>query len=317
MTHTPPPHPEVAPSGGQGGQGRSLWHHADFRRLWAGDTASQLGVALGALAIPYLAVTVLHANEFQMGLLATLGGLGFLIIGLPAGAIVDRYAKRSIMLLVDLLRALLLLSLPVAGWLGLLGIVQVMVVATAIGMSTVFFDVSYQSYLPLLVHRDHVVEGNAKLQASQSVSMAAGPAIGGLVLTWLGALPVIGVNAVGYLLSAVGLSRIRHRETPAPRAHRRPMRVEIAEGLRFIVRHPLLRRLIACTGLGNLAGAAIGALIVLYQVRDLHLSALTIGIVDSAAAVGGLFGALITTRLARRIGEGAAITVTAAAMLVC
>ncbi len=291
----------------------SLVHHPDFRRLWIGDTASQLGVALGGLAVPYLAVTVLSATEFQMGLLGTLTGLGFLIIGLPAGALIDRRRKRTVMILADLGRALLLLSLPAAWWFGILTFAQVLVVATVAGMLTVFFDVSYQSYLPFLVPRDQVVEGNSKLQASQSVSQAAGPGLGGLLIKLIGPAQVIVINAAGYLASAFALLRIRHRETPPPAADRRPLVTEISEGLKFVVKHPLLRRLIACTGISNLANSAVAALVVLYMVDHLGLSALTIGILESIAAVGGLAGALVTTRLARAIGEGPTIIVTAIA----
>ena len=133
---------------------RNLWHHADFRRLWIGDTASQLGAALGGFAIPYLAVTALGATEFQMGLLGTLTTLGFLVVGLPSGAIIDRWNKRSVMILADVGRFLLLVTLPIAWWAGWLTFAQVAAVATATGMLQVFFDVSYQSYLPTLVHRD-------------------------------------------------------------------------------------------------------------------------------------------------------------------
>lgn len=297
------------------GSRTSLWHHADFRRLWIGDTAAQAGVALGMLAVPYFAVTALHASDFQMGLLSALGSVGFLLVALPAGALVDRHDKRTIMIGADLGRALLLLTLPVAFWLGMLTLAQLMVVAALVGVLTVFFDVSYQSYLPTLVRRDQVVEGNAKLQASQSVSQGAGPAIGGFLLTRLGPAPVIVVNAAGYLLSAAWLWRIKHRDVPVVPTGPRRMRTEIAEGLSFIVRHPLLRRLIACTALGNLTGSAMGALLVLYQVRTLGMSAWQIGLVDSVAAVGGLLGALITTRMARTIGEGPTVIVTATAMM--
>jgi predicted MFS family arabinose efflux permease len=290
----------------------ALWHHPDFLRLWVGDTASQLGSSFGGIALPYLAVTVLAATSFQMGLLGTLQGLGFLIIGLPAGALVDRWRKRTVMLTADLGRAVLLASLTVAWWLGVLTFAQLAVVATAVGEATVFFDVGDQSYLPVLVGRDHVVEGNAKLQASQSVSQAAGPAVGGVAIKFLGAADVVAINAVGYLASATALWRIRHRETPPAPETRRPLRTEIAEGLRFVVRHPLLRRLLACTGIGNLTGSAANALTMLYMVRELHLSAVAIGAIEAVGAIGGFAGALIVTPLTRRIGEGATIIVTAA-----
>lgn len=289
-----------------------LWHHTDFRRLWVGDTASQLGASFGGIALPYLAVTLLAATSFQMGLLGTLQGLGFLLIGLPAGALVDRWRKRTVMLSADLGRAGLLFSITAAWWLGWLTFTQLAVVATAVGVLTVFFDVSYQSYLPLLVGHRHIVEGNAKLQASQSVSQAAGPALGGVAIKYLGAADVVAVNGLGYLASATMLLRIAHRETPPARETRRPLRREIAEGLGFVVRHPLLRRLLACTGIGNLTGSAANALTMLYMVRELHLSAVTIGVIEAVGAVGGFCGALIVTPLTRWLGEGATIIVTAA-----
>ena len=290
---------------------RNLWHHADFRRLWVGDTASQLGAALGGFAIPYLAVTALGATEFQMGLLGTLTTLGFLLVGLPSGAIIDRWNKRSVMILADVGRFALLATLPIAWWAGWLTFAQVAAVATATGMLQVFFDVSYQSYLPTLVHRDQVVEGNAKLQASQSVSQAVGPAFGGFLIKIAGPIVSIAINAVGYLLSAVALRAIRHREVPPAKADRRPLVTEIAEGLRFVVGHRLLRKLIACTAIGNLAGSIANVLTIYYMVQILHLSAVTIGFIEAAMAVGGLCGALITTRLAKAIGEGLTIIVTA------
>jgi MFS family permease len=292
----------------------TLWHHRDFRRLWAGDSVSQLGFSVGTLALPYLAVTQLHATKFEMGVLSALAGIGFLLVGLPAGAIVDRYPKRTIMIIADLGRAALLLTLPIAWWCGALTLAQVLVVATAVGVLSVFFDVSYQSYLPLLVEPGQVVDGNAKLQMSQSVSQAAGPAVSGLLLSRIGAAWVVGLNGLGYLWSALCLRSITHRETTRAAGEHPPLRSQILVGLRFILRHRLLRRLVACTGLGNFFGSAIGALIVLYEVRELRFSALTIGVVDSAAAAGGFLGALAVTRLARIIGEGPTLVLTAALM---
>jgi MFS family permease len=291
----------------------TLWHHADFRRLWVGDTGSQLGVAIGSLAIPYLAVNVLGASEFQMGLLATLTSLGFLVVALPAGAWVDRWRKRHVMLRVDLGRALLLLTLPLAWWLGWLSMTQVLVVATAVGVLTVFFDVSYQSYLPFLVGREHVVEGNSKLQASQSVSTTVGPTLGGFLIRLIGPVWVIVINALGYLGSAGALSRIRHRETPKPVEDRAPLIVEIREGLAFVVRHPLLRRLIACTGLSNFGGSIVNALGVLYMLRYLHFSAGTIGLIESVGAIGGFVGATLSNKLTKVMGEGPLIIYSALA----
>jgi predicted MFS family arabinose efflux permease len=156
-----------------------------------------------------------------------------------------------------------------------------------------------------------VVEGNAKLQASQSVSQLAGPGLGGLLIKLFGPAWVIAINAVGYLSSALALRQIEHREIPPAPEERRPLVTEIREGLAFVLRHKLLRRLIACTGLSNLTGSITNAMFVIYLVEYLHLSPLAIGVIESIAAVGGLVGALVTTRLAKWIGEGPTIIVTA------
>jgi MFS family permease len=286
-----------------------LAYHHDFRQLWIGDTISQVGTQLSLLALPVLAVRQLGASEFQMGLLAAFETLAFLVIGLPAGAWVDRMRKRRVLIVADLVRALALGSLPVAFGLDVLTLTQMYVVALVFGVCTVFF-VSYQSYLPSLVPRDRIVEGNAKLQASQSVAQVAGPAIAGQLLRIVSAPLVIGLDALTFLLSAFFVRRIEHEETPPDKAGRRSLRAEIAEGLSFVLHQPLLVRIVACTGINNLFSSISGALIVLFVLRDLGLSAAILGTVFSAGAVGGLLGALAATKVATVVGEGRAIPVS-------
>lgn len=288
----------------------SLAYHHDFRQLWIGDTISQVGTQLSLLALPVLAVRQLGASEFQMGLLAAFETLAFLVIGLPAGAWVDRMRKRRVLIVADLVRALALGSLPVAYGLDVLTLTQMYVVALAFGVCTVFFDVSYQSYLPSLVPRNRIVEGNAKLQASQSVAQVAGPAVAGQLLRIVSAPLVIALDAFSFLLSAFFVRRIEHEETPPDKAGRRSLRAEIAEGLSFVLHQPLLVRIVACTGINNLFSSISGALIVLFVLRDLGLSAATLGTVFSIGAVGGLLGALIATKVAAVVGEGRAIPVS-------
>lgn len=285
----------------------SLWYHRDFRWLWGGDTASQFCAALGTLAIPYLAVTTLSATKFEMGLLGTLTTIGFLVIGLPSGALIDRWNKRSVMILADFCRAALLVTIPIAWWMHWLTFIQLVIVATIVGMLQVFFDVAYQSYLPTLVHRDQVVEGNAKLQASQSVSQSAGPALAGLIIKVVGAAAAVGINAVGYFISALCLLRINHREEPHDPVDRKPIVSEIREGLSFVVRHPLLSRMLACTAILNFFSELTWVLLVYYQVNVLHFSAVTIGLINAVGALGGLVGALVATRISKAIGEGPSI----------
>ena len=307
MTSASPADLPTDPTPRRGG----LWHHADFRRLWIGDTASQFGTMITMLALPLLAVTGLHASPFEAGLLAACETIAFLIVGLPAGAWVDRMRHRGVMIVNDLIRAAALSSLPVAAAMDALSMGQLYLVALVVGSCTVFFDVAYQSYLPRLVGREHLVEGNAKLQASQSVAQIAGPGVGGLLVQALTAPFALLLNAVTLLWSAGWLARIQHREVvpePVPGTN---LRTQIAEGLRFVVGHRLLRSIVLTTALSNLFGAMSSAVLLILLARDLGLAAGTIGLLMSAGAVGGLLGALGARRIAGRLGQGPTIWIGA------
>jgi MFS family permease len=290
---------------------RSLWRHRDFRHLWAAETVSQVGTQVTLVALPLLAVTQLDATPFQMGILTSLATLAFLVVGLPAGAWVDRWRRKRVLVTADLVRAVVIGSLPVAAALDVLTLGQLYVVALVAGTATVFFDVGYQSYLPSLVDRTQIVDGNSKLEASRAVAHVAGPGITGVLVRVLGAPALIAVDAVSFLLSALFIGRITTPDVVPDRAARRPLRAEIAEGLSFVVGHPLLRRMVACTGLANLAGSSTGALLVLYAIRELGLSESVVGLVFSAGAVGGLVGAVTAARIARAVGEGRTIPLAA------
>ncbi len=292
----------------------SLWQHRDFRQLWAAESVSQLGTQVTLVALPLLAVTRLDTTPLQMGVLTALETVAFLLVGLPAGAWVDRWRRRRVLVTNDLVRAVAIGSLPVAALLDVLTLGQLYVVAAVTGTATVFFDVGYQSYLPTLVHRDQIVEGNGKLEASRAVAQVAGPGITGVLIRLLGAPALIAVDAVSFLVSAAFLGRIRTRDVVPDRAARRPLRREIGEGLSFVLGHPLLRRIVACTGLANLAASATGALLVIYAVRELGLTASTVGLVFSAGAVGGLLGAVLAAQVARVVGQGRTIPLAAVAL---
>jgi MFS family permease len=299
----------------------SLWRHRDFRHLWAAETVSQVGTQVTLVALPLLAVTLLDATPFQMGVLTSLETLAFLVIGLPAGAWVDRWRRRRVLVTGDLVRAVAIGSLPVAAALDVLTLGQLYVVALVAGTATVFFDVGYQSHLPSLVDRTQIVDGNSKLEASRAVAQVAGPGLTGVLVRLIGAPALIAVDALSFLLSALFIGRIRTPDVVPDRTARRPLRTEIAEGLSFVIRHPLLRRMVACTGLANLAGSITGALLVLYAIRELGLTESVVGLVFSAGAVGGLVGAVTAARIARVVGEGrtiplAALTFAAAGLTV-
>ena len=279
----------------------------DFRRLWAGDTVSQLGTGVGEVAVPLLAVTVLGASAFQMGLLSTVERAAFLLVGLPAGAWVDRMSKRDVLVAGDVVRGVALLALPVAWLTGVLSLPLVLVVVAVTGVATVFFDVAYQSYLPSLVAPERISEGNANLQVSASAAGVVGPGLGGALVRVLGAPLVIALDALSFLASVGFTLAIAHREESAPREGRRPLRTEVTEGLSFVVRQPLLRRIVATTALSNLFGAVPGALLVLYAVRELGVGASGVGLALSITAVGGLVGAVTAQPVIAALGEGRTI----------
>src|SRR5690348_7771631 len=229
-----------------------LWHHLDFRRLWIGETVSQFGTFISQLALPLVAILVVHATTFEVGLLTTFEMLAFLVVGLPAGAWVDRMRYRWVLIVNDVIRALALASIPLAQGLGVLTIGQLYAVALLTGVSTVFFDVAYQSYLPQLVDRSALVEGNAKLQASESVSQIAGPGVGGLLIQALTAPYAVLVDAASFLWSAAWVGAIRQRPPRPLRKPDRSLRREVAQGLRFVLGNRLLRSIAMCTGTSNL-----------------------------------------------------------------
>lgn len=289
----------------------SLWRHGSFLRFWGGQTASQFGEQFGNLAIPVLAVSVLHATEFEVGLLGTLQTLAFLVIGLPAGAWIDRWVKRRVMLRADLARAILLALVPVLWFTGVLQFWQVLVIATAVGVCSVFFDVSYQSFIPLLVKGEQVADANGKLETTAQVARIAGPAGAGGLLAILAAPLILAVTAITYLLSFVALATVRDTETPAPKADRRPLVVEIREGLVWVFRQPLLVRIVLCTAIGNLFTSIAFTMMPVLVLRHLDLGPIVYGAMGAVGAVGGLLGAAFAARVAKWIGEGTAIPVSA------
>jgi MFS family permease len=288
-----------------------LWHHLDFRRLWIGETVSQFGTMISQLALPLVAILVVHASTFEVGLLTAFETAAFLIVGLPAGAWVDRMRFRAVLIVNDVIRAAALGSVPLAQMMGVLTIGQLYAVALVTGISTVFFDVAYQSYLPELVERTLLVEGNAKLQASESVSQIAGPSAGGLLIQVLTAPYAVLVDALSFLWSAAWVSSIQARPPKPERKPDRHLRREIGEGLRFVLGNRLLRSIAMCTGSSNLFSSMALAVFYVLLARDLHLSPGWIGAIMSTSAIGGLVGSLVASRFARRVGQGPAIWISA------
>src|SRR3954447_11951556 len=190
----------------------TLWKHGDFLKLWAGQSVSRLGSQVSLLALPLIAITVLHATTFEVGLLSAAEFAPFLLVGLPAGVLVDRLAKRPVLIAADIGRLVAIGSVPVGYELGAPTVGQLYAVAFVSGVLTVFFDVAYQSYLPVLVLRDELVEGNAKLTISDSAATVAGPSIAGALIDLVGAPLAVIADAATFGVSALTLLTVRRRE---------------------------------------------------------------------------------------------------------
>ena len=280
----------------------SLWRHPDFLKLWAGQSVSQFGSLLTQFALPLLAALMLGAGAGQMALLAAAEVVPGLLLGFVAGVWVDRLRRRPLLIAADIGRALALVSIPLAAVLGTLRIEQLYVVAVLVSVCSVFFDVAYPSFLPSLLRREHLVEGNSKLAASESLAEVSGWSIAGVLVQVAGAPLAILVDAATFVISAVSLATIRTKEaTPTVAAEaREKMAREVAQGLRFVAADPVRRALAAAGATDTLFGNALGALITLYLVRDLHLAPVVMGVIFAVGGISAFAGTFFVPWLARR-----------------
>lgn len=286
-----------------------LWRHGDFLKLWAAQSISLVGTQVTALALPLTAILKLNATPFQVGLLGTVQYLPFLLVSLPAGAIVDRLRPLPVLIASDLVRAALLIAVPIAAWTGGLSLGLLYPVAFLVGALSVFFDVTHQSFVPALVEPAQLLDGNAKLQMSYSVAQLTGPGLGGVLVQALTAPIAVVVDAGSYLGSAALLATIRRGrrgpEPPRPPAARTDLRGlgrEIGEGLRFVWRHRLIRPLALATGTSNLfyLFGMTGAVLTIYAVRQLGLTPALLGTVLVIGNVGAIGGTLAADRVLAR-----------------
>ncbi|MBI2764031.1 MAG: MFS transporter [Chloroflexi bacterium] len=295
--------------------GRSLLRHPDFLKLWTAETVSQFGSQITGLALPLVAATILQVSPFEFGLLGTIEFLPFIFLSLPAGVWVDRLPRRPILIIGDIGRAIALVSIPIAYAFGGLTIYQLYVVGFVTGCLTVFFDVAYQSYLPSIVDREQLVDGNSKLEISRSASQILGPGSAGILIGLVRAPFAILLDALSFLFSATFVFLIRRAEPPiVPHDHatgpRPSMRSEIAGGLRYVTGHQWLRSIAATTGTSNFFGNISGAILILFLVRDRGLTAEFIGFAFSIGSLGVLLAALTTGRLTGRFGVGRMLVAT-------
>lgn len=297
----------------------SLWRNWSFARLWIAHVTSGAGTSITNVALPLAAVLVLGATPTQMGLLAAAGSLPNLLFGLVAGVWVDRVRRKPVLIWADIGRALLLVTIPVAAWLGQLSFPQIWLVTFATGTLTVFFQIAAIAVLPALVEKRQLVEANSKLSTSDAVIAIAGPAAAGGLVQLFSAPRAILVDAVSYLFSALALGGVAEEEPqPASQPDRddEPEPVngiqtavasigrEVGEGVFELLRTPLLRALTITSSLGMLAGSIAAAVQMLFLVNQLHFTPTIIGIVAACAGIGSLAGAMLAGRAARHLQAG-------------
>lgn len=288
----------------------SLLGHAGFRRLWAGQTVSVFGDQVTLLALPLTAVLVIHAGPGQMGVLAAAGWLPHLLVSLPAGAWVDGLTRRRAVLVgADLGRAIALASVPLAYVFDAISFVQLLAVALVVGTLSVVFDMAYATFVPLVVPRESIVQAIGKMSLSRSFALVAGPGLGGALVQALSAPVALLADAASFAGSAALVCGVPHALPPV--VERLSLRATIADGLRFVLGHPLLRAGVLCTSTINFFNMAFWAIVVLFMSSTLGLSAGAIGLVFSVGAVGGVAGAAVAAHVGRWLGMGPAITIGA------
>ncbi|MFB9924395.1 MFS transporter [Amycolatopsis halotolerans] len=291
----------------------NLVRNRGFRMLWAAESVSQVGFMAAQTTVPLIAVALLAVSPFEMGVLTAAGTISFLLIGLPAGVWLDRLNVLRCLIWASLVRLAVISTVPIAIWAGFLSFPQLTTVVLIAGAAGVFFDVGYQSYVPRLVSRSSLVDGNGKLEASRSTAQAAGPALGGGLVQGVGGALAVGATALCYAISSLILLRMRPVAGPPKdeeRADRHLWR-EIREGLRFVSTHRVLRSLTLCSASLLLFTGIANAVLVLFLARSLLLSSAEVGLVLAAGGLSGVLAGILVGRAGRIFGTARLIWLAA------
>lgn len=288
----------------------SLWRDSSFLRFWSANTISRIGSEITFLALPIIAAVTLQATAVQMGLITAAGTLPYLLFGLFAGVVVDRFRKRPLLIVADLGRFLLIGSLPVTALIGQLTLAQIIIVTFLVGCLSLLANVAEEAFLPGLVSRSRLVEGYSKLSASGSVVELSGPALAAGLIELLTAPLALVVDAGSYLISALLLGTVRAQE-PAPQAktERPSWRQDIGDGLQFIRRHRYIRPMFLTNATMQFFGGMIDALLILYLTRTLGLPATFVGAIFAVGSLTGLAAAAVGKRAEARFGLGRMVIV--------
>lgn len=282
-----------------------LWRHPNFLRLWTGQSVSQFGSEITMLALPLVAVLLLDASPLEVGLLRAAWSGPRLVFGFAAGLAVDRLRRRPLLVGSDLVRAVALSAIPLAALLGGLEMWLVFLVAFVLGTFDTLFIIAYQSFLPSVISRADLVEGNGKLQTTAAVAQVAGPGIGGALVQLLTGPVVLLVNSLTFVCSAAMIAVVRVREEPPPPKSRQPhaIRAELSLGWQHLIADPLLR---AIGGSSAILGVFFGvqqAVLIVYLADELRLSSFVIGVILAVGSVGAVVGAIVAGVLgARNLG---------------
>ncbi len=295
-----------------------LWGHGDFLRLWAAQAVSAFGFRITRTGLPIIAVTTLDQPEVVVSVLMAIQIAPGLLVGLFAGGWIDRTRKRRILIAADLIRAAAIASLTIAWSLGALSIGHVLATGAAVGAASALFQITDNTYLPSLIGRRQLAEGNAKIESTEAIAEITGPAAAGFLIRLLGAPLAIVINAATYVWSAILLGRIRTVEVPpADAGEARRIGEDLRIGFREVFRHPLVRPIVLSHMVWSISGGFFLALYTLFCLRELRLSEGTFGVIVGMGGVGSLAGALISRALVRRLGLGRTLIVTSVLSLAC
>lgn len=289
------PQPVADPRVSPGTSSRVFW------TFWSTGTVSSIGSAVTATALPLVAVLVLDASAIEVGMLAAASYVAWIVIGLPSGVIVLRLPLRGTQVVMDLVRAVAIGSIPVAWWLGTLSMPHLLATALAVSFANVIFDVGNMTFLPSLVSKDELASRNSLMSGTHAVTQIGGPSLGGLLVWLLGAVPTLLVDAASYLASAILMRLLPERRVPQPEEQPHMWQM-IRDGWFFVVRHPIMRPSMWAATAVNFVNGALHALVPLYLVRELGASAVVFGVLVAADGIGTLLGAALTPRISRLLG---------------
>jgi MFS family permease len=287
-----------------------LWRNTFFMRLWIGQTISVFGSMVGGFALPFVALLLLKATPFQVALLGMMAFIPGFLVSLFAGILVDRFPRKPVMIWSDVGRFVALSSIPIAAMLGGLSMVQLYVVAFLNGALGTFFDIAYHAYLPSLITRDELTEGNAKLTASASVAETAGFGLAGWLVQAFTAPIAMLLDAISFLISAISIASIQHPEALEKSETPNDIWLEARQGFAAIAQQPIVRTLVGSSVVLALFSRMFGSMIIVFTTRELGLSPGIQGTIFAVGGVTSLLGALAAEPLTRKFGLGSTLVIS-------